>query len=235
MIITPYSALDTQDELAATAANFPALKHFFPCTESASLRTLTDIVGGVVIPLSTCTVPATNALLPATASSDVALTSGHWTAPGTTATVVFAVGRFGVGSSIKAGFATSGVLNLSGQITASVVEDADTAINATALTGGAEYGIGMKVEFGGNVTSFEAKADGTAAYTEKAGVALTGLPSILSMADSAGLTTLTSLYGWAIFQFTDGIPADIGSAVTWMTQNWKAGKKGIYPGWKGLS
>lgn len=236
MIITPYSALDTEAELAVTAANFPALKHFFQCDEAAGATSMTDIIGGVVIPVAALTKPDANSIAPNTAA-DVALTSGAWVAPGSTDTLVFAVAQAGIGSKIAAG-ETNGVPTgffLSGQLTTGIAGDNTTSISGTPLTGGAVYGIGMKIEFGGNLTTFEVIGSGASAYSAKAGVAMTGLDSIPTVPASAALTFLTSLYGWAIFQFADGIPSDVASAVTWMTRSWIAGEKVIYPGWKGRS
>lgn len=44
-----------------------------------------------------------------------------------------------------------------------------------------------------------------------------------------------ALYGYALFEFTNGIPSDYILACTWMAQEWKRGNKVIWPAWIGLT
>lgn len=238
MIITPYSALDTDAELPATSANFPALKHFFPCNEAAGSLQITDIVGGVIVPTNALTKPDSVSIFASGGNitdSDVTLTDGAWSAPGTKKTLLFAVGDLGLASKVWMGKASTGAfLGLSGQITTCSISDGTTTKQATALTGGAVYGIGVLIDWT-NITSFEAIGDGSAAYSAKAPVALSPLAALNSIPAFANFNNINaSLYGFAVFEFAGALPSDVASAVTWMTQNWIAGKKGIYPGWKGL-
>lgn len=237
MIITPYSALDTEAELAVTTASFPALKHFFQCDEAAGARSMTDIVGGVVVPTSALTKPDANSISANAGSvtvSDAALTSGSWVSPGTKKTILFAVGQFVIASKVWLG---SGVgtpaLGLSGQTTSCSASNGTTSITGTALTGGAVYGIGMLVDWAGNLTTFEAIGTGASAYSAKTPVAMTGLSSSGTIPSTVNFNGITSMYGFAVFEFDGALPTDVASAVTWMTNKWITGEKVIYPGWKG--
>lgn len=240
MIIKPYSLSTLYESggvFAPTAANFPALKHFFPCNETAGSTTLTDSVGGVVATVTGLTNPATGAIGGGTISNNVALASGSWTAPGTKPTILFAVGQFGVGSKVMwmGDQATGPYFGLSGQVTSCTAADGSAhTIAGTALTGGAVYGIGMYMDWT-NLTTFEAIADGSAAYSAKAPVAMTGWVSVSSgIASKMNMVSFTSCYGMAVFEFATALPGDIRSAITWMTYQWKNGNKAIYPGWAGL-
>lgn len=44
-----------------------------------------------------------------------------------------------------------------------------------------------------------------------------------------------AVYGYAIFEFENGFPADIDLACIWMAQEWKRGNRVIWPGWIGLA
>lgn len=239
MIITPYSALDTEAELAVTAANFPALKHFFQCDEAAGATSISDVIGGVVVPTNALTKPDANSISASAGGvtyADAALTSGSWASPGTKKTILFAVGQFGIASKVWIGnAAATPALGLSGQITSSAATNGSTTILGTALTGGAVYGIGMLVDWAGNLTTFEAIGTGASAYSAKTPVAMTGLTTSGTIPATVNIVGCTSMYGFAIFEFDGALPTDVASAVTWMTNKWIAGEKVIYPGWKDLT
>lgn len=235
--IKPYSSPSIP---AATAANFPALKHFFKCDEAAGATSMTDSIGGVVAPTSVIAKPDAYSISPVTPGQNLAsaatLTAGRWVSPGSKPVLMFAVGQFGAASQLAMGnVSQNNHLYLTGSIVGGQVQDnAGLSITATALTGGAVYGIGMYYD-GTNLTSFECKADGTTAYSAKTPVAMTGWTSVGTISSLFSNTSVTSHYGFAVFHFTTALPGDIRSAVTWMTAQWKAGNKAIYPGWAGLT
>lgn len=238
-IIKPYSALDSASEIDQSAANFPALKHFFMCDEAAGSSRIVDSVGGVAVPTNALTKPDAYSIFAAAGNitnSDELLSAGAWVAPGSKQTILFAVGDLGLASKVWMGKASTGAfMGLSGQITTCSVSDGTTTKQATALTGGAVYGVGVLVDWT-NITSFEAIADGSAAYSAKAPVAMTPLAAVNSIPAFANFNNINaSLYGFAVFQFAGAIPGDVASAITWMTNRWKNGHKAIYPGWKGVS
>jgi hypothetical protein len=227
MIIKPYSALDTSAELAQNTSNFPAVKHFFQCTEQSGL-TLTDSVGGVVVTASSMTFPDTYSVNPVRA--DAAVTSGTW-ASLTADSLLFVVGNPGVAGAIAFGNPTSGqgdMIAINAFTTPSVRKTA-TTVNATAITANAQHAHGMLIDFGGNVTSFDTNG-GT--YNAKAPVALTGVANASAMQARMTANGYTSIYGMLIMSFSSGLPDDIKAGVLWMYAQWIAGNKVIYPGWK---
>jgi len=47
--------------------------------------------------------------------------------------------------------------------------------------------------------------------------------------------TNVAVYGYALFEFENGLPSDQLLACTWMAQEWKRGNRVIWPGWVGVS
>lgn len=233
-MIKTYRNLDFSagSEYEANAANFPACAHFFNCEEAAGATTLTDVVGDVVMTTDAgITIPAAGAI-DCTISLSTAPASGTITAPGTKSVVAFAVGNIAL-LGISYGGAATQHLTISGAAVGCQYQGDSSLVSGTALTGGAVYGIGFTAEIGGDLVTFEMNdASGyvpKAAVTMAANTTLDTISNVLSL--SAGNT---SLYGFAYF-FFDTLPTDIEQAVAWMTQEWRAGNKQIYPGWKGRS
>lgn len=228
MIIKPYTAYDSVTESEPNITNFPALKHFFKCTETSGL-TLTDSVGSVVITASSMTFPDAYSVNPVRA--DAAITSGSW-ASITNDSLLFVVGNPGVAGAINIGNPTSGqgdLMAINAFTTPSVRKNA-TTVNATAITANVSHAHGMTIDFGGNVVSFDTNG-GT--YNSKAPVALTGVTDLNTMQARMTANGYTSIYGILVMSFASGLPADIKAAVLWMESRWKAGNKVIYPGWRG--
>lgn len=245
MIIKPYTQFDSADELAATTANFPSLKHFFACNETSG-TTLTDSVSGNTITAAAMTFVA-NGVVPNPGAAANLAYSGTLTAPGTDSFVLLAVGKFNGTAAIQYGtVASTGGIALTRAQAISLFDGANECAG-TAFTDGTTttYGRANTVDNGGGaawVTQQNFEATTTSTITTLAGVAAsTATPATIAGGIAVVDASLrfdsntTALYGLALFTFAGALPVNTAAAVAWMTYQWANGNKVIYPGWKGLA
>lgn len=236
MIITPYGALDTADQLAPTQANFPCLKHFWKCDEAAGTAPVVDSILG-------CNFPSVAITKPDAYSVDFTNLAG--TSPvslyniNTTPFILLAVGKFGAAGPTIQDQTTGAAIQLSAA-GATISADGGTfrPTVLTAFTSNSDArGRAIVVTAFGSATGMqqlECDVDGTTTNTQKdisgaaANLVMSGVP-ILGIGAAS-----TAFYGMALFTFT-AIPANYAAALSWMSYQWSIGNKVIYPGWKGIS
>lgn len=238
-IIKTLDNFNDSTELAPTQANFPALKHFFPCDETSGL-TITDSVGGVVITPDTSLTFGTNHVVP-TMSTDVAI-GGTWELAGLKKIVIIQIGVFNGAASDTVHFGTSGVSNarlsfLGGTGKYSVREDVNQ-LASTVLSGHSTNIVGQGFRLtpasATGFVSFETDNAG-GSYSEKLAIDATTWSTGISVMPATAQLTVTKLYSTAIF-FFDTLPNDLEQAVTWMyNEHVNNGNKTIWPGWNGRS
>lgn len=260
MNIRPLSNLTAADFAAGgtyepTAANFPALKHFFPLNDATQAYagtnlTISDAVGNIVIGQAT---PTTGTL---TNNADGSLTSnnamttlvgGAWAVPNFKCIVLFFMGKAttanrgvvvgSVTAATNKGFrvhpnaATVPEIVGNGEIvtaTAQTSGDSTPAIYVQTFMPGIDNGI---KGYNFNGTTYNAIA-GSGNFTEASWT--TGLTEIDAAVNMGCL--LDGAYMAGVLHFTNE-PSDIRAAMTWMYNQAITSpyNKLIYPGWKGLS
>lgn len=250
MVFVPKSA---QAQVPFVAADFPAVKHFFPCDEVAATNTLSDVVGDVVINYAGLTRTGDGFGVESTSTSAQAV-SGTWSTPGTKPFVLFVVGSWAAtGNDMRVGASTGTNINLEGTAPVIVVEDLGSGVGQydgdplELVTANTIYGRAMTVSAYNTATGqrtyeFDTSTIGTAETatptdnTSTGTVALTTMPALTLGALGFTLQGTTSaLYGMVFMEFTSSLPADLLVGLAWMTAEFAAGNKVIYPAWKGLS
>lgn len=245
MLITPFSDSNlfaAKGPLEPTAENFPCLSHFFKCDEGSG-NSLTDVVSGssaatgVTLNWSAVTngvsIPAGNTLS-LTLPNDVDLSGSP------TCLLVFVGNKPVTGEfALYDGIVPQFQVFVSGAVT-----DGTNSASGTVLTASSDlgYGLGFAHNAGGGDTC-DTHEGGTASGSNIDDVDNAAAPGDLSLGTidimkiAAAAGASASLFGWAFFVFTslDDLPADTAAAVQWMTAQWLAGNKWIYPGWKGLT
>ena len=253
MIITPYSALDTEAQVAPTRAKFPRVKNFWKHEEATGAAAIVDSIEGIGI-----TAPVTRSAdgFGLNTTSGVKTTTGTFLAPGaTSALMFFAVSKHTTSTAAPhIGIATTAQFMLADgagpgvkyvDIATSICGGADitkvTAGNikgrAVAITFPPSTNTGYSYEL--DVTADDAPVVGAQFATNETstgGISVTANTTMTTGASGANHGATIDTYGWAIFEFTSGtLPADIKAALYWMAKQWALGNKVIYPGWKGLS
>lgn len=233
MITKPYSAAAKD---AFNAADYSFCKLFLQCTERAG-TVLADAVSGSTINLATALSYANpnSVIMPAGASAaNIPLPASIDV--GTKAAVMFCVLKVGGFGNVALGTNALSKFQIgyTGGIT--VADGTNSVALANSGTGNAVFGYGVGFVPGANATKTQAAlASGTAVATNAAGtpaqIANMGAVDMFNLAGNS--STITELFGAALFVFDNGIPADLATAVAWMTAAWQAGNKAIYPGWKG--
>lgn len=244
MIYTPYSALVTPAQLAPTAANFPCLRAFFPCTETSG-ATLTDTIGGVT--LACAGLSNSNAFSVRTTTGTPQAMIGSLPAPGTTPFIVFAVGEFDTGN-FRLGDSTLPTVRLTAASPTVQNSLGLESANGTAFaltTASTVYGRAMVISAYNTASTgqrtYEAPLTAvptalTATPTDATNASVLPLPSMGSMSTAWTMASGKNLYGIALFTFTVmPAAASLQSAFAWMTKQWSIGNKAIYPAWKGIS
>lgn len=228
--------------------NFPALKHFFPCTEASGGTTITDTIGGATIACSSGTIATTTTNAVRMGSSSNLTTAGTWFNPNTSPFVAFIVYQ-GVGAgvtTVRMGTAAGNRFNWN--TTNPTVIDAGLGATATGTTytlntANTIYGRAMAIHAYNSATGQTTyECDTGSTITALASTATNGAPALTSFgqlssgAAGASWATAQATYGVAIFQFTANPSAAlIKSALAWMTYQWSNGNKWIYPGFKGVA
>lgn len=247
----PYSQIALGNLVPATASNFPALKHFWPCNQSEiGFGFLTDSIAGVKLNKSAGTIatpasPDGFSVYPNQVVTGTTIT-GTLTVPGNKNCILLAVGQFGTnGFGLGNPVGSVGAINVTQPQTAALMDGTNTLNNSVngAFTNSASiYGRALAVTWSGNAQSFEATT--TTTITTKTGTAIsTATPGTMA-AGIAALdntwscgSTVTNLYGAAFLVFNGALPPAtfIASMLAWTTYQWSIGNKVIYPGLKGVS
>lgn len=240
MIITPYSdnsKFSSGGVWEPTADNFPALKHFWKCTEAAGSNvSVRDAIGNVHFTAGTLTNPDANSI-------DATLTgvasAGTFTAIGTTPFILLTVGKFS-GSGVLFQDDTDGSTIDLNQAGAKIADDGATyrpSVLTTFNSNSDARGRAIVVTTFGGATGMqqvECDVDGSNTNTQKD---ISGAAASLPFAGGAGHcttsvgVTVTAIYGMALFTFA-AIPDNYLSAISWMSHQWANGNKWIYPGWR---
>lgn len=225
-------------EIEPTQENFPALQHFFKINEAPGTTTITDSVGGVVIsPLLIGAYDGTK-LASAASAGDDSLDAGSWAALGTKEVLICVMGTWTTAGSFELTIGTQ-ASNVRYRMTESVTafNDGSNAVFDTTnlIADGtdsiaylwmdkSEASAGVRKGFAAaaGITDVTAAGDGTS------------LDASINAPDSVySFDGFANIYGIAVFHF-DTIPDDWQIALQWMRQQWVAGNKLIYPGWKDL-
>ena len=241
----------------ATKANYPALKHFFPCNDGAGTYELEDVVGGIKLNSHTYTAYDANGITTTFPNDSWHPVGGHQ--------VPFASGTLGLDRTLptlmfccaidnnylQVGIGYSGddpnpentgseefMLSSSfflGNVTSDLQSASAASGAGTDLSNTIPSMVGAYYYPSVDITAFH--TDTTGDYIASAPASLAGMPLAPNYSDVhsfASPSSMAALYGWAIFQFADGIPSDIAIAMEWMRAEWLRGNKAIYPGWRGL-
>lgn len=240
MIIRPASdsgAYATGGPLAATAANFPCCKLFFPYSETSG-RDFRDVIQG-----STYSAPAS--VTPTFSGGAVTLSAGSYTAQALVATIpvatknalVVLVGNMGNLVVSLTNGSTAG-LNINSISGSTVTDGTNTATLANATSGSV---VGNAVKLTPGTTGEGQRFSCTlAALTADVAVnALAGdlatMPSITTMSITNPASTLV-IYGLAFFVFDSAPSATlVNAAVAEMTANWQANRKWLPSVLKGVA
>ncbi len=213
-------------------------KVFWPCVETAG-STITDVVEGLVITGTTAYAVA-NAINIYTSANQAVSGLDAINLP--KAGMMIALQKVGTTPSA---FATLSIGRSDGGNTGATVTGAGTTIARDSKTAGAslsgDVSIGdthivASVWDGSTIYGYEG-INADAALVESNSM-LPALSSLLPVALNASVTlnssfatTKSSLYAMALFDFENGIPSDILTAINVMKTDWLAGRKEIYEGW----
>lgn len=230
--------LNEPSELAPTAANFPALKHLFPCDEAVGETTLTDSVGGVVLTPDSIGAFDGTKLASMTAAVDTALTSGSWATIGSKNMLLMIMGTYDSGTTWELSIGKNGASVTRFRMRDNVTNIANATLSVSDSTNFIADGtdaiafLYSKVHASQGINKGVAAAAGVTTATVAGNLA--GFTSYAAFSGEWQVDGFTNIYGIAIFHFT-AIPLDINNALLWMRNEWAAGNKTIYPGWKGRS
>lgn len=241
--VKPWSSFTSAD---ATAANFPCLKHFFPCEDGAGTYGLRDVVGGVEFAEHTFTVPESHAIKTTYANEAVGhnlqLKTGVWNIDRSLPTLALVCvknqqpgGYFsiGIGDSVpfgeeivfSSGFyllaMNSGGVNLATPSGVTIGNTLPTMVGAFFTPGDSMTGV---------------YTDTSGAYAAQTPQSLATMPLAPNYSAYGSLSgqQMEALYGIAVFQFESAFPTDIAEAIEWMRAEWARGHKTIYPRWIGV-
>lgn len=233
MIIKPYSTIAAN---IFSATDYPACKVFLKMNDAAG-TSLTESVSGSTITAAAAFTSVTNGIrYSASGSGAVALPAA--VPIGTKSALLMVVSNHSGFSVISAGTASAGYMKLAGSTGGGVlVSDGTNTATLAALTEGSILGHAVSVTPGtsNEGTSYECSLAAYTAPTTASAAAgdLASAPSITHFQSIASAIGNIDVYGIALFVFDNGIPADVKPAIAWMTAQWQAGVKAIYPGWKG--
>ena len=223
-----------------TLANFPCLRNWWKAEEAQGAATLVDAIAGNNL---TATISRTGDGFGVDFTSTISRLSGTM---GTISTpfLFMAVGKFPTGTGLFLQDQTTGAsMNL--QTLGGAVSVAGTPLPSPLTVFTADTttrGRALIVSAFSSATGFsQVEVDTSATKTATLDKDISGASAVTSIPMTTANDTLfsypanaTALYGAAIFTFA-AIPGNWQSAVAWMTNEWAAGRKVIYPGWKGVS
>lgn len=245
MIIKPYSAI-AQEPFAA--ADYPALAHFFPFTETSG-STVTDVASGLVVDDASHTTVSVGAegYLNLGAGKNV-ISSGTVSSPGAKKVIVISVYRGGA-VQLKLGSITANT-NYGFQVSSSTAANSTIKVSdgtsAFTSTDGLD---GSSSQNQVRVAVIDWQTDGTAGtyglslsdydgttWTNRAAVSLATSTAGISAIEQSILMGATSNPFCHQVWYFDAVPADYKAAALWVydnATNTTNQVKAPYPGWKG--
>lgn len=240
-LIIPYSTLAKPVNLAQTAANFPSCKHFWDCRETSG-TTLTDIINGVVLTGMNGPSFGTGWVKPNGTVSPTVV--GNLVNPLTSQCLLIAVGQFN-GGLFRLGKLSTGAIQLiqSGIVMISDAAGTGAPVTSVAYTSSAsDMSRVVYVDAWNSATGLkQIECDTSTTYTLKNTAETNQAPGITTFSfDTSSAAwgcpgTVSRLYGAAFFVFAGNVPSDVKPAIAWMTKQWTANNKAIYPGWAGIA
>ena len=228
---------------ATNPVNFPALKHFFPVTETSG-ETLTDTQSGVVLSgftdlsFANGSVSSVNGLLNATP-----LGAGNWYPAGTNDFLFFCVANLAandaLGTVLLMGDSLPGHarLRLAAYPVSSYISDGTNSTTATAIpTSASTLGAFGVLRRGANLVSFICSGT-VGGYAEQANVAITAGTNIVTIPQTTNINYgFVDMYSIEFWSFANGIYPDVASMVNWSVGSRASGSSQIktpYPAWVG--
>lgn len=241
MHITPYSdasKFSRGGPWEPIAANFPSVAHWWKCSETSG-SVLADAIGGVTLSNATSMTFAANSVSPARPNSGSTKT-GTFAAVGTKPFFLFSViALTGASGSLVLGDATNGY---SIATSGAVAYDGVTTVTGGAYTlvsGTVGRGVLLRTYNAvGGAEQYESNASTSNAL---AAVATTGLVD-MDLNQGGGLIWAATpagafFYGAMLLVFNGTVPPAkfFKDMTAWLTREWAAGNKVLYPGLKGIS
>lgn len=228
---------------SAITTNFPAVKHWFPISETSG-STIADRAGGLTCTLTAPTWGTANAVVPAPGgAANNAISGGTLTAPGASPFILMMVGKFTTTANLVWGTSgTAGGISLTQAATAALYDGTNTLAGTAFTSGGSTiYGRGNACDWT-NQQNFEATT--TTTSTALTAVACsTATPGTIAGGIAAVDQSIrfdancTALYGILFIKFAGSLPSAtfLKSMVAWHTYQWANGNKWLYPGLKDIS
>lgn len=256
MIIKPDRQIITSAYGLPTAANFPFLKHYWPCdTANSSASSVLDIIGGCHITPSAFSTLEANSVNFSSTVADMAV-AGSFFQGINTIYIPFVIGKFLTASGdIRFGTSTGRNFNL--KKTSPTVTDPNTTNTAVATgttynlsTGGNLYGRALVVNNwnsatglvtyetgGGNtVNTPAALAATTTAATATPTDALNDVTASTMLTGSGGFRIGNQrVFAMGIMSFATTLPSNFLFGLAQITEMANQGYKTMPPSWRGLS
>lgn len=236
--------LTTDPLFAPTQANYPVVKHFFPCSEAAGASAMVDSFGGLSIP---CTVTKANAYANGFGGTltNVSVTGTMASIMTANAAVVFAVADHHTAAIMSIGGSSTHKVSI-GATTSNYMKGASVQSSGgsnSSSTDGVIKAFGVLKDTsnalggGANIRPFDIVSSTT---TTGAGVAIGSLSDV----DPAGTATpvvfsgsssLLKVHEYSTMVFATALPANILSYIKIMSEWAQAGHKVIHPALKMVS
>lgn len=236
---TELVALAATSYFAPTAANYPAVKHFFKCDEAAGQTTLVDVITGggltcsAVVKNNAYSVDpgiVVNGAFSGTIAPMAAVNSG----------ALFVVADYRAAAVISLGN-SAGARYSAGSSSSNLVSDGTNQAAGGAQTGGYTTGV-----IGFAVVKDKTGTIGTADYvhsiatdgttTSTTAGATSAAVGAITPANVAGIAgAFTTVYGILQMVNATTLPANIDAYMLWMHNQWVLGNKVIHPALKKVS
>ena len=245
MIVTPYSSLVNDSQLAQTAVNFPALKHFWRCKETSG-SVLVDSISGANITTGGVMTFGTNFVVPNTSAGAgsnpkigafASIATGQWWL--LIAVAKFNAGNFGIGDSVAVSRISVGQLGTMIDDTNGVTAATWPTVPTAYTNSAAVYGRATLGSLANASGLIQVETDVAAALTTKSTTTTATITSILLNSSNANNNwvcpaTVTALYGAQFWVFS-AKPADYLAGIAWTSYQMSIGNKAAYPGWAGIT
>lgn len=248
-----FDALNEASELAPTAENFPALKHFFPCyTSEEGGSTLTDIIGDVVFTGLTGLVANgnNNALMIDNTGLEYPIT-GSWASPSGNADMLLVVCVGNGLNNVNIGHAADQTyvgIQVLGSGSAAATDGRNVAAGKaqdliTRFTTPSECDLLVAQWLNGTSMTAAATtgdADNASYYDSGSPETVLSADTDLSAATFPNVGLLNASYGGfkgiQLWMFEDGLPEDLEAGLLWMHNEWHVNENrgAVYPGWRGV-
>lgn len=252
MLIRPLSTLTAADfagDFAPTQANFPNLKHYFPCTDASTPEwgTLVDSIAGVQVYNQQDTILTNTGdgfITFGGVFAAIGTTDDAWQVPGTKTVVIFFVGKPANNTSFRwgnVGPSFYGVRLVAGASNFTAANAGGTRVDGTAQPAGtgalAVYAVAVTP---GNVpgTSTGIRGfsfDGTTLTASTPTGNLSGWSSGFTAVTTSAQMNVNPIHSFGVHFFTT-FPTDIPAAIVWLYNRAVSNPtdKLVYPGWRGV-